>query len=116
MDPLEKLLSGWTPRRPSPALRPALFGPAPAAHREPVTWFQFVPAAMAAAAFALVMALHPGRLESAVRTAGTWTNTAALLAYRSSAHQCANNALPVAGFAWTNAALAPSTNASAGGL
>jgi hypothetical protein len=71
---------------------------------------------MAAAALAPVLTLHPDRLGNAVRKAGVWTNSVALLTHSSSAQLCANNALPVAGFAWTNAALAPSTNASAGGL
>lgn len=116
MDPLEKLLSDWTPRPPSPALRTALFGRSPARTRTSASWFQFAPPAMAAAALALALTLHPDRLGNAVRQAGAWTNAVALLAHSSSAQQCANNALPVAGFAWTNAALAPSTNASAGGL
>lgn len=116
MDPLEKLLSDWTPRRPSPALKSALFTSPSALSRESAAWFQFAPPAMAAAALALALLLHPDRLGNAVRTAGAWTNAVALLAHASSAQQCANNALPVAGFAWTNAALAPSTNASVGGL
>lgn len=91
-----------------------MFG-APAAAAQPLSWFQFAPPAFAAAALALAFVLHPGRLESAVRSAGQWTNAAAMC-YGHSSRQCANNALPVACFAWTNAALAPSTNASAGGL
>lgn len=91
-----------------------MFG-APSVAAHPLSWFQFAPPALAAAALALAFLLHPGRLESAVRSAGQWTN-AVDLAYRHSSRQCANNALPVACFAWTNAALAPSTNASAGGL
>ncbi len=110
---METLLSQWTPRRPSPALRRRTF--APAAADAPPAWSQFAPPALAAAALALAFILHPVRLESAVGAAGRWTNAAALT-YRHSARQCANNALPVAGFAWTNTSPAPSTNVSVGGL
>lgn len=91
-----------------------MFG-SPAVAAQPLSWFQFAPPAFAATALALAFTLHPGRLESAMRSAGQWTN-AATMCYRHSSRQCANNALPVACFAWTNATLAPSTNASAGGL
>ncbi len=114
---METLLSNWTPRRPSPALRDRTFGPGPLApHAELRSWLQFLPPAIAATALLLAVAVHPGRLESAIRADGQWTNLAFAMPHRHATAQCLQNALPMACFTWTNAALAPSTNASVGGL
>lgn len=114
-DPLEPLLSAWTPRRPSPGLKRRLFGTA-AATLSPAAWLQFAPPAFAAVALTVTLTLHPNRLESSIRDLGYSTNLALGAAHHSAAFQSAHNSLSAASFTWTNAALAPSTNASFGGL
>lgn len=117
MDPLETLLSNWTPRRPSPGLKGRVFGHGTvAAGTDLRSWLQLMPPAFAAAALLMAVAVHPGRLESAIRPEGHWTNLAFAIPHQGATAQCLQNTLPLARFTWTNAALAPSTNASVGGL
>lgn len=98
----------WTPRRPSAALERRLFGSAPVTR--PLTpWLQFAPPALAAAALALSLTLHP-RLAAQFRLPAGETNVA-----QASTHSVQNR-LTAASFTWTNAALPPSTNASFGGV
>ena len=112
-DPLLTLLSSWTPRRPSPALKSRLF-PGPA-HGHAPPWLVWTAPALGCLLLFTTLGMHTtGRVE-----AGSWpgfggTNTPLYAAYRHAAEQSAQNLLP-ASFAWTNQASVPSTNTSLGG-
>ena len=113
-DPLTELLSSWTPRRPSLALKARLFPAAPARRAEaPAAWLAWAAPALACALLLMTVNLHPiGRVEAGALPGFDRTNTPLFAALRAAAEQSAQNALPVATFTWTNGASAPSTNAS----
>ena len=116
-DPLLTLLSSWTPRRPSPALKSRLFPtpPAPAGPTSPTFWLAWTAPALGCLMLLATLGVHPaGHVEAAVWPGFGGTNTPLYAASRPAAEQRAQNAL-TSSFTWTNHALVPSTNASLGG-
>jgi hypothetical protein len=120
-EPLEPMLSCWTPRRPSAALERRLFPAASAAldrsQASPTFWLAWAAPALACTVLMTTLVLHSaGRVEAATVNGSEGTNTPLYAALRASAEQSAQNALPMTTFTWTNRAHAPSTNASSSGV
>lgn len=121
MDPLEKQLRSWMPRRPSAGLRSRIFPTAAVGAVEPLittTWRQLAPVT-AMLLFALVtLSNHnlnslywSGTSVNRVLTAAAVSNLTAA-SYVMSLDACDRNSFPTATFASTKAGPAPSSNGS----
>ena len=102
----------WRPHRPSPGLRQAIFHPAdpglsgPRALRRTPPWLSATLVLAMSWTGTVLVWFHAETLGSTSHRAGAASDALALVA---------QNSIPAATFAFTNAALFPSTNASFSG-